>query len=66
MRHQLQSAIEEKTSLEDEIKSRSEEVYKMNEKMIFLEFEKQNDANKQLSSLEGTKVQELKSQLEKC
>lgn len=56
MRHQLQSAIEEKTSLEDEIKSRSEEVYKMNEKMIFLEFEKQNDANKQLSSLEGTKV----------
>jgi len=32
--------MEEKTSLEEEIKGRSEEVYKMNEKMIFMEFEK--------------------------
>ena len=41
LKKQLLDATEEKASLEDEIKNRNEEMYKMNEKMIFLEFEKQ-------------------------
>jgi len=37
----------------------------MNEKMIFLEFEKQAEANKQLASLESNKAQDLRAQLDK-
>ena len=33
--------MEEKASLEDEIKNRNEEMYAMNQKMIFMEFDKQ-------------------------
>ena len=33
--------------------------------MIFMEYEKQAEANKQLASLESNKVQDLKAQLEK-
>lgn len=67
LRHELTSAIEEKQALEQEIKSRNQEVYEMNEKMIFMEYEKQAEANKQLASLHDTnKVQDLKAQLEKC
>ena len=40
LRHELTAAAEEKKQLEEEIKTRSEEVYQMNEKMIFMEFEK--------------------------
>jgi len=40
LRHQLEAANEEKINLEHEIKTRNEEVYKMNEKMIFMEYEK--------------------------
>ena len=46
LRNELNSAMQEKTQLEEEIKGRSEEVYKMNEKMIFLEYERQAEANK--------------------
>ena len=37
----------------------------MNEKMIFLEYEKQNAANMQLSAIATNKVQDLKTQIEK-
>ena len=38
----------------------------MNEKMIFLEFEKQAEANKQLANMDGNnKIQGLKAQLDK-
>ena len=40
LRHELEGAMEEKKTVEQEIKSRNEEVYTMNEKMIFMEFEK--------------------------
>ena len=33
--------MEEKAALEDEIKNRNEEMYAMNQKMIFMEFDKQ-------------------------
>ena len=66
MRNELNAAQEEKASLEEEIKVRNEEVYKMNEKMIFLEYEKQAEANKQLANMgENNQVQGLKSQLDK-
>ena len=58
--------MREKTQLEEEIKGRSEEVYKMNEKMIFLEYERQAEANKQLKEFDTNKVQDLKTKLEKC
>jgi len=54
LRHELESATEEKQSLEQEIKNRNQEVYEMNEKMIFMEYEKQADANKQLANLDTT------------
>ena len=38
----------------------------MSEKMIFLEFEKQAEANKQLSDMASVRVHDLRSQLEKC
>ena len=38
----------------------------MNEKMIFLEYEKQSLAGKQLSEMTTNKVQDLKTQLDKC
>ena len=38
----------------------------MNEKMIFMEFEKQAEANKQLSEMASVKAHDLRSQLEKC
>ena len=66
LRHELTAAAEEKKQLEEEIKTRSEEVYQMNEKMIFMEFEKQAEANKQLSEMASVKVHDLRSQLEKC
>ena len=66
LRHELTAAAEEKKQLEEEIKTRSEEVYQMNEKMIFMEFEKQAEANKQLSNMASVKVHDLRSQLEKC
>ena len=66
LRHELTAAAEEKKQLEEEIKTRSEEVYQMNEKMIFMEFEKQAEANKQLSDMASVKVHDLRSQLEKC
>ena len=38
----------------------------MNEKMIFLEFEKQAEANKQLANMDGNnQIQGLKAQLDK-
>ena len=49
LKNDLKTAVEEKAQLEQEIKSRSEEVYKMNEKMIFLEYEKQAEATKQMA-----------------
>ena len=42
----MRSATDEKVALEDEIKNRNEEMYKMNEKMIFMEFQKQGDNGK--------------------
>ena len=38
LREEIQNAAAEKQQLEDEIKSRNQEVYQMNEKLIFLEF----------------------------
>ena len=38
LKAELNRATEEKATVEDEIKNRNEEMYKMNEKMIFLEF----------------------------
>jgi len=38
----------------------------MNEKMIFLEYEKQAEANRQLTELASSKVQDLNTKLEKC
>ena len=46
LKHELEGALDEKKTIEEEIKVRNEEVYKMNEKMIFLEYEKQAEANK--------------------
>ena len=66
LRNELNSAMQEKTQLEEEIKGRSEEVYKMNEKMIFLEYERQAEANKQLKEFDTNKVHDLKTKLEKC
>ena len=66
LRNELNSAMQEKTQLEEEIKGRSEEVYKMNEKMIFLEYERQAEANKQLKEFDTNKVQDLKTKIEKC
>ena len=43
LKQELKNAIEEKAAVELEIQSRNEEVYKMNEKMIFLEFQKQQN-----------------------
>ena len=56
LRHELEAAVEEKNTVELEIKSRSEEVYKMNEKMIFMEYEKQAESNRQMSDLTTNKV----------
>jgi len=61
LRHELEKAVEEKKSLEDEIRSRSEEVYKMNEKMIFLEYERRAESGKQVSQQATGKVLELRS-----
>ena len=66
LKHELEGALDEKKTIEEEIKVRNEEVYKMNEKMIFMEFEKQAEANRQLSEMTTNKVQDLKLQLEKC
>lgn len=57
----LKEATEEKATLEDEIKNRNEEMYKMNEKMIFLEFEKQqfDDKGKGLAQATSNQLQEL-------
>ena len=41
LKDELKHAIEEKQSIEEEIKARNDEFYKMNERMIFLEFQKQ-------------------------
>ena len=38
LKQELKNASEEKAAVEDEIKNRNEEIYKMNEKMIFMEF----------------------------
>ena len=38
----------------------------MNEKMIFMEYEKQAEVNRQLSDMTTNKVQDLKLQLDKC
>lgn len=46
LKHELEGALDEKKTIEEEIKVRNEEVYKMNEKMIFMEFEKQAEANR--------------------
>ena len=62
LRHELESANEEKKQLEEEVKSRNEEFYKMNEKLIFMEYEKQAEANKQLAEMStGNRVQELRA-----
>lgn len=37
LKSELEKALEEKTELESEIKSRNEEIYQMNEKMMLLE-----------------------------
>ena len=52
----LETAIEEKKQLEDEVRSRSDEVYKMNEKMIFLEYERQAEASKLVTAMASGKV----------
>ena len=46
LKNELETALEDKKSVEEEIKVRNEEVYKMNEKMIFMEYEKQSEANR--------------------
>ena len=46
LKHELETAMEDKKTIEEEIKVRNEEVYKMNEKMIFMEYEKQAEANR--------------------
>ena len=60
--------MEEKASLEDEIKNRNEEMYAMNQKMIFMEFDKQqvevDDNGQGLVKATSNKVQDLKMQLE--
>ena len=66
LKNELETAMEDKKTIEEEIKVRNEEVYKMNEKMIFMEYEKQAEANRQLSDMTTNKVQDLKLQLEKC
>ena len=38
LKAEMRRAAEEKATLEDEIKNRNEEMYTMNEKMIFMEF----------------------------
>ena len=38
LKQELKNASEEKAAVEEEIKNRNEEIYKMNEKMIFMEF----------------------------
>ena len=38
LKQELKNASEEKAAVADEIKNRNEEIYKMNEKMIFMEF----------------------------
>ena len=65
LKHELETAMEDKKTIEEEIKVRNEEVYKMNEKMIFMEYEKQAEANRQLSDMTTNKVQDLKLQLDK-
>ena len=46
LKHELEMAMEDKKTVEEEIKVRNEEVYKMNERMIFIEYEKQSEANR--------------------
>ena len=40
LREELQNASIEKSQLEEEIKARNQEMYQMNEKLIFLEYNK--------------------------
>ena len=67
LKHELKEAKEEKNQLEDEIKERNSEIQEMTAKMVFLEYEKQAEANKQITNaLDSNKVQHLQDQLEKC
>ena len=66
----MRAATDEKVSLEDEIKNRNEEMYNMNEKLIFMEFQKSqktpvtDDTGKDLHALTSNQVQELKAKVD--
>ena len=72
MKDELRNATDEKTSLEEEIKNRNEEMYTMNEKLIFLEFQKTqqkdqpivDDQGRSLALTTSNQVQELKYKIE--
>ena len=64
-REELKLAMEDKEQIEAELKARSDEVYEMNQKMIFLEFQKQQDDMKHMSAVASTKTQDLKDRIER-
>ena len=65
LREELAKASEEKKQIEEELKSRTDEVYEMNQKMIFLEFQKQQADIQQLSSVANNATQDLKEKIER-
>ena len=65
LKTELTNAIKEKEDLETEVKERSEEMYKMNERMIMMEFQtKQQEQLKFGGEFQAAQLNELRSHID--
>jgi len=59
----MAKTVQEKEALEEEVKSRSAEVYEMNEKLIFQEFESKKAAKFELDTQRNNALQDSVEQM---